>query len=615
LSLFNELQRRNVFRVAIGYIVSSWLLAQVADLVLENIGAPDWVMQTILLVLALGFPVVVFFSWAYEVTPEGIKRESEVDRTQSTTQVTGRKLDRAITGVLVIALAYFVYDKFVLDPSRDEALVEATTQAVTERAPVEPEIEANTEKSIAVLPFVNMSDDKDYFADGLSEELLNLLAKVPDLKVAGRTSAFKFKGQNEDLRIIGDALNVSTVLEGSVRKSGTRLRITAQLINVADGYHIWSETYDREMTDVFDMQDDIADKIMAALKMHLGDTTLSRGRPTENMLAYEKFVTAKALLSSAQDRRGFELLLEVVALDPTFAEAWEQLSITYWFGGDGTLFSEDAMAGCFSAATRALDLDPTLVLAAAMAGSCDAEGWSWPQELAALEPAVRQMPNDTGALLSLSFDYLEAGYVSEALLLAERLVVIEPLSPNSHRSLGDVLRASGRVEEARVAWQRSMELGSVLSARALFVDYMLASEIDRAIVAHDRAMQMNGEDPAGVADRIRAAADPVTGRQALLDWLEVVPDSPFWTGSSWIYFLAFRQWDDLFAVIDAYNAKATTWSDADNIMNSVTIFRDSGITADPRYVAAMTDYGVVEAWDTRGPPDYCSKDTGTWVCK
>ena len=615
MQLIKELQRRNVFRVAIGYIVSTWLLAQVADLVLENIGAPDWVMLTILLVLALGFPVVLFFSWAYEVTPEGIKRESEVDRSQSTTQLTGRKLDRAVTAGLIIALAYFAYDKFVLSAARDAALVEATTQAVTEQAPVEPDIEANTEKSIAVLPFVNMSDDKDYFADGLSEELLNLLAKIPDLKVAGRTSAFKFKGQNEDLRIIGDALDVSTVLEGSVRKSGTRLRITAQLINVSDGFHIWSETYDREMTDVFDMQDDIAAKIMAALKMLLGDTPLSRGRPTENMLAYEKFVTAKALLSSAQGTRGFELLLEVVALDPTFAEAWEELSITYWFGGDGTLLSEDLMARCFKAATRALELNPTLVLAMALASSCDTENWSWPQELAALEPAVRQRPNDTRAIESLAYDYLEAGYVSEALLLVERLVVIEPLSPNSHWAFGNVLRASGRVEEARTAWRHSMELGSAASALALFMDYMLANEVDKAIVAHDRAMRLGDEDPAGIADRIRAAADPVSGRQAVLDLVEALPDIGIWGASSWFYFFAFHQWDDLFAVIDAYNAKATTWSDADNIMYWATIFRDSGITADPRYVAAIRDIGVVEAWDTRGPPDFCSKDSGTWVCE
>jgi len=261
--------------------VSSWLLVQVADLVTENIGSPDWVMQTIMLVLALGFPVVVFFSWAYEVTPEGIKRESEVDRSESVTHMTALKLDRAIMFTLVIALAYFGYDKlFVAEPD---------IQANTEQAAVEPSA-SDTRQSIAVLPFVNMSDDpgNEYFSDGLSEEILNLLAKIRDLKVIARTSSFAFKGKNEDIRIVGEALGAKTVLEGSVRKSGDRVRITAQLIDVSDGSHIWSETYDRTVTDIFAVQDDVAAAIIDALQIHVG-TSLARERPTESSEAYASF--------------------------------------------------------------------------------------------------------------------------------------------------------------------------------------------------------------------------------------------------------------------------------------------------------------------------------------
>jgi hypothetical protein len=195
LSLFQELQRRNVFRVTIGYIVSCWLLAQVADLVLENIGSPDWVMKTIMLVLALGLPVVVFFSWAYEVTPEGIKRESEIDRSQSITHVTGRKLDRAIVGVLMVALAYLAYDKFIIDPERDAALIKGIERTVTEQAQeasqavVEP-VAGNA--SIAVLPFADLSPsgDQEYFSDGIAEEILNVLVGVDGLHVTSRTSSF-----------------------------------------------------------------------------------------------------------------------------------------------------------------------------------------------------------------------------------------------------------------------------------------------------------------------------------------------------------------------------------------------------------------------------------------
>jgi TolB-like protein len=269
--LINELKRRNVFRVAVGYVISSWLLAQVADLVLENIGAPDWVMQTIMLVLALGFPVVVFFSWAYEVTPEGIKRESEIDRTQSITHATARKLDRAITVVLLVALTYFAYDKFVVSPAREAVLVEATKQAVTEKIVTKQEKSKHSGKSVAVLPFVNMSEDSgnEYFADGLSEELLNMLVKIPELRVAARTSSFSFKDKDLTISEIAHELNVSHVLEGSVRKSGNKVRITAQLIKADDGFHLWSENFDRNLDDIFVVQDEIASKVTRALEVTL----------------------------------------------------------------------------------------------------------------------------------------------------------------------------------------------------------------------------------------------------------------------------------------------------------------------------------------------------------
>jgi TolB-like protein len=265
LSFFNELKRRNVFRVAIGYIVSTWLLAQVADFVLENTSAPNWVMQTILLVMALGFPVVVFFSWAYEVTPDGIKRESEIDRTQSVTHVTGRKLDHAIIAVLVIALAYFASDKFILSSIREAALVDTATQSLTEPIPKAPEATTEPDKSIAVLPFVNMSDDarNEYFSDGLSEKLLNLLTQIPELKVAARSLAFLYKGKDFKISDVGHELNVAHVLEGSVRKDGDQIRITAQLIKVNDGYHMWSKTYDRSLDNIFAIQDEIATAVVA----------------------------------------------------------------------------------------------------------------------------------------------------------------------------------------------------------------------------------------------------------------------------------------------------------------------------------------------------------------
>jgi len=362
LSFFEELKRRNVFRVAIGYVVSSWLLAQAADLVLEHTAAPDWVMQTIMLLLALGFPVVVFFSWAYEVTPEGVKRESEIDRSQSITHVTGRKLDLAITAMLVVALVYFGYDKFVLGPARDVQLVKATTEAVASEVVEQPEQVADIEKSIAVMAFVNMSTDpeQEYFSDGIAEEILNGLAQLPDLRVAARTSAFSFKGQNIDIRQVGKALNVNHVLEGSVRKAGDRLRITAQLISVDDGYHLWSETYDRQIDDIFAIQEEIARAVVGALEVTLGlteEALVKQG--TTNTEAYNWFLRGKFYIGQ-QSPEAFDKAIEsysrTIELDPEFAGGYGGLAYGLAYNSAFTLYAPVAES-VRSAYRRALEID------------------------------------------------------------------------------------------------------------------------------------------------------------------------------------------------------------------------------------------------------------------
>jgi TolB-like protein len=222
MSLFAELKRRNVVRVGLAYIVIGWLLAQVAEFAFENFGAPEWVLKTFVVLLLLGLPLVLFFAWAFELTPEGVKREKDVDRSQSITQQTGQKLNRLTFVVMALAIAYFAVDKFALQSGQE-----------TQPEPTMAEASAEPHKSIAVLPFVDMSPGKDqeYFTDGLTENLLNALAQLRELRVAGRTSSFAFKDRNEDLRGIGEELGVAHILEGSVQKSGVQIRITAQLIN------------------------------------------------------------------------------------------------------------------------------------------------------------------------------------------------------------------------------------------------------------------------------------------------------------------------------------------------------------------------------------------------
>ncbi len=259
-NFFEELKRRNVFRVGLAYAAIAWLILQASDIVLENFGTPGWVMKTLMFFLAIGFPMAIFFAWAYEMTPEGIKREKEVDRSRSITQQTGQKLNRTIIVVLLAAVGFLLVDKFVLQDSTP-----ATTTAA---------------KSVAVLPFVAMSrgPDDEFFADGLTEEILNSLTRVPELLVTARTSAFHFKGQDIPIPEIADALGVAHVVEGSVRRDGDRLRVTAQLIRADDGFHLWSENYDRETEDTFGVQTDIAEKIATALDVVLDEERMEQMR-------------------------------------------------------------------------------------------------------------------------------------------------------------------------------------------------------------------------------------------------------------------------------------------------------------------------------------------------
>ncbi|MCJ7592005.1 MAG: hypothetical protein MUO51_11710, partial [Woeseiaceae bacterium] len=265
-SLFQELKRRNVFRVAIAYLIVAWLILQVVDLVLDNISAPDWIMQVFMLAIAVGFPIAVIFAWAFEVTPEGVKREKFVDRSSSITSKTGRKLDRIIIGVLVIAVVMLVGDRF--------SIRDATIAAPSE-TPSAPS--SMVEKSVAVLPFVTMSSGEDdgYFSDGLTEEILNSLAQLPDLKVTARTSSFHFKNKDLPVQQIAEILGVEHIVEGSVRRSGDQVRITAQLIRASDGFHLWSDTYDRSVEGGFVVQTEIAEKVASALDIVLNDDQLA----------------------------------------------------------------------------------------------------------------------------------------------------------------------------------------------------------------------------------------------------------------------------------------------------------------------------------------------------
>jgi len=503
MSFFGELKRRNVFKVTVGYVISSWLLAQVADLVLENIGAPEWVMQTILLVLALGFPIVVFFSWAYEVTPEGVKRESEIDRSQSITHVTGRKLDRAVTFVLAVALCYLVFDKFFLTDTAPQPIADAAP--AEEIAPPGDDI-ASKElgKSIAVLPFVNMSADESslYFSDGLADTVLHMLAQISEIRVAARTSSFQFRDQTMDIGAIGEQLNVATVLEGSVQRAGDKIRVTAQLIDVSNGYHLWSGNFDRELDDVFAIQDEIASEVVGALKVSIlgeSEERLQRDQTT-NVAAYTEYllgINELSVISSERLTSAIQHLNAAIELDPEYAAAYAMLGRAYVSLYDwGGIKRSEGIPAARKAASRALDLVPDSTEALAVLGMVEIRDANADEGRALLEKALAESPNNALALEYYAESLFLDGRAEEAIATFRQLISVDPLSELAHMLLAQVLSSIGRYDEASgiIEHYRSVSPESTGIVDIDFYNQYYQGNIANAIVLM-RASVENNPDP------------------------------------------------------------------------------------------------------------------------
>jgi adenylate cyclase len=465
LSFFNELKRRNVFRVGVAYIVVAWLVAQVLQLVFESFGTPDWVMKTVLVLLAMGLPLTLFFAWAFEMTPEGLKREHEVDRSQSITSQTGKKLNLTIFTVMALALAYFAFDKFVISERQNavstESVAETThiaaSQVVTGAVTTEPE------NSIAVLPFINMSSDEEqeYFSDGLSEELLNLLAKIPELKVASRSSSFQFKGEKIDITEVAQKLKVAHVLEGSVRKAGSHVRITAQLIKADDGYHMWSETYDRSLDNIFAIQDEISAAVVAALKIELlGEAPKSE---VVNPEAYALWLRGRYLYTK-WGKENFELAIEAfraaLVIEPDYVEAWASLSIAYLTQTQSGYLDYDkgvALARDAIEKARAIDPNRPSVLAR-LANIQNQFDWNWAAAEATIQKALELDPFESRVLNAAGTIAANLGRGEASLAYYQRILDQDPLDLISLYNKADALHRLGRLEDARLAYGKLLEL-------------------------------------------------------------------------------------------------------------------------------------------------------------
>ena len=336
MSFLNELRRRNVFKVGIGYIILAWLVLQVADVILNNIAAPGWVFHVLLLFLAIGLPFAVFFAWAFELTPEGIRRENEVDRSQSITPQTGKKLNLFVTTVLVLALGYFIYDKFVTqEPDIIPAPAAQTAETSMEAgSTTNPETTIN-KLSIAVLPFDNRSalEEDEFFVDGIHDDLLSTIAKIGSLKVISRTSVMEYKDTNKKIPVIAKELGVANILEGGIQRSGNQVRINVQLIDAITDEHLWAEIFDRELTaeNLFAIQSEISQNIANALKtvLSLEEKARINTMPTDNLQAYDSYLRGRQLMATRKVdklQQAVEEFGKAVAIDPEFALAWVNLA-------------------------------------------------------------------------------------------------------------------------------------------------------------------------------------------------------------------------------------------------------------------------------------------------
>ena len=486
--VFAELKRRNVFRVGIAYVIVAWLLIQVTDSIVPMLALPDWVGKFIFVVLLIGFPLALFFAWAFELTPEGLKREKEIDRSESVTAQTGHKLDRVIIGVLVVAVGFLLIEKFVLQSDEGTPGEQATGTLDL----------ASVAKSIAVLPFVSLSESKqdEYFADGLAEELLNSLTQYPDLRVAGRTSSFSFKGKDQDLRTIGETLNVAYILEGSVRRSADRLRVTAQLIQADSGFHLWSDTFDRTVADVFAIQDEIVRKITQALRIQLAiDEDTAEQTQLEDWTAYNHYLKGRYLWAERHEpdnrRAAIQTLELATQTDPDFAPAWAAYgrALALSSGAVTAMSSREHIEHTRQVLKRALELDPESSEAHAAYGALlwtsDLE---WARAKEHLDKALTISPNSAAAHYAMSTYAHNIGDDTGALSSMRRAMTLDPLNFTIKRVAARNLAAAGQVSSAQREIDACKQLTGCETQALRALEFEVAASMND-VEAAERIMQ------------------------------------------------------------------------------------------------------------------------------
>ena len=517
MRFFAELKRRNVFRVAAAYLVSAWLIIQVVETIFPVFGFGDGAIRAVVITLGIGLVPVVIIAWVFELTPEGLRLDKNVDVSESIGRTTGKKLDRIIVAVLAVAVGYFAVDKFVLDPVRDAEQLESARQEGRSEAI----IASIGDRSIAVLPFADMSPDMDqaYFSEGIAEELLNLLATIPEVRVTSRSSAFSFKDKGLSVPEIAQRLNVSYVLDGSVRKAGDQVRISAQLIDAQSDTQLWSRNFDRTLENIFQIQDEIADNVVDQIK-----GTLNIASPEQRQtdpLAYALFLEAREqrrLGTVDGYNRAIALYQRALDIDARYAPAWDEMASAYQSQAvTGLRPAAEGFRLAEEAALAALDADPGYAPAydtlAFLAQYHEAD-------LAAatryLQRALELAPGDSALLGSAGMLLQNMGRAQQGLGPIAYTAGLDPLSAPWQYTLGLAYLSVGRHDDAVRSFERTIELSPDFSLAHynLGTAHMMAGRPDEAVVA---LRQETREDwrLAGLAMAHFAAGNAAASERAL----------------------------------------------------------------------------------------------------
>ena len=516
MKFLGELKRRNVFRIGMAYIVAGWVLIQIGYIIAQNYAAPAWVMGVFITLLIAGLPIALYFTWTFAITTDGIRKESDLERVDFLTRTTGHKLDYITMALLAVVVGMVALERYMPLPDRSE-LTSETALPVTEPEP-EPVIEEN---SIAVLPFTNMSADanQEYFSDGLSEELLNVLTQVEGLNVASRTSSFAYKNDSRNIRQIARTLRVANILEGSVRKVGDRLRITAQLIDTSNDRHLWSDSYDRDMDDIFQIQDEIANAIVSALTTELGvglqavvvDTV------TSNLDAYDLYLKARELFIARENLpTSWQLLEQATSMDPQFARAWEALAAvrfvaTSWLSGDGIDHSSLALA----AAHRALEIDPGLSMAYAVIGmEHETTGEGFAGAIENLDIAIKNDPKNATAWLWRGITFKDMGYIEQARTDFEQCLNVDAGYLICSQYLASSLLAAGKIEAAIRQFESTFEYNFHSTDESFVSYYVRTGQRNMAFLVAALALR---KQFAPVRDWIEAIENPLEDHTARVE--------------------------------------------------------------------------------------------------